>query len=197
MPGPEQLPIPCLASAVPTASARLGQGSLPFLPTQAGEGRACPWVTPNPGSGDQEKWGGGPPFHGERAAPGVPLIQISLYSTFRWDGEGLSLTLQPSFGVTDTRLDELWSLSGDGDPAISTDRPGARLDARLAYGFPLGNALLTPYTKLAWEETTSADGAGLRYGINRFLELDLKGAHHRRANGNDENRFSLDMRSQL
>ena len=119
------------------------------------------------------------------------------FAPSRRDGEGLSLTLQPSFGVTDTRLDELWSLSGNDDLAISTDRPGARLDARLAYGFPLGNALLTPYTKLAWEETTSAYGAGLRYGINRFLELDLKGAHHRRANGNDENRFSLDMHSQL
>ena len=119
------------------------------------------------------------------------------FSPSRRDGEGLSLTLQPSFGVTDTKLDELWSLSSDNDPAISNDRPGARMDAQLAYGFPLGNALFTPYTELAWEETTSNYGAGLRYGLNASLELDLKGAHHRRANGNDENRFSLDMRSQL
>ena len=116
----------------------------------------------------------------------------------RRDGEGLSLTLQPSFGVTGTRLEELWSLSGDGDLAINNDRPNARLDAELAYGFrPLGNALFTPYTELTWEETANAYGAGLRYHLNPSLELDLKGAHHRRANGNTEHRFSLDVRSNL
>ena len=116
----------------------------------------------------------------------------------RRDGEGLSLTLQPSFGVTGTRLEELWSLSGDGDLAINNDRPNARLDAQLAYGFrPLGNALFTPYTELTWEETANAYGAGLRYHLNPSLELDLKGAHRRRANGNTEHRFSLDVRSNL
>ena len=113
------------------------------------------------------------------------------------DGEGLSLTLQPSFGVTGTRLDELWSLSGDGELAISNDRPGARLDAQLAYGFPLGDALLTPYTEVTWEDATSTYGAGLRYGLNPFLELDLMGAHRSGANGNDENRLLLEVRSHL
>ena len=114
------------------------------------------------------------------------------------EGEGLSLSLQPSFGVTGTRLEELWSLSGDGDPTINNDQPGARLDAELAYGFPLGNQVLfTPYTEVTWEETTSTYGAGLRYGLNPFLELDLKGAHRRRANGNHENRLLLEVRSHL
>ena len=119
------------------------------------------------------------------------------FAPSRRAGEGLSLTLQPSFGVTGTRLDELWSLSGDGDLAISNDPPGGRLDAELAYGFPLGDALLTPYTEVAWEEGGSAYGAGLRYGLNPFLELDLKGAHRSGANGNPENRLLLDMRSHL
>ena len=68
----------------------------------------------------------------------------------------MSITLQPSFGVVGTRLDALWSLSGNGDLAISNDPPGARLDAQLAYGFPLGNAILTPYTELTWEEAANA-----------------------------------------
>ena len=111
------------------------------------------------------------------------------------EGEGLSLTLQPSLGVTGTRLDELWSLSGAGELAISNDHPGARLDARLAYGFPLGDALLTPYTEVVWAGAANTYGAGLRYGLSPSLELDLKGAHHSGANGNPENRLLLDMRS--
>ena len=114
------------------------------------------------------------------------------------EGEGLSLTLQPSLGVTGTRLDELWSLSGAGELAISNDPPGARLDAKLAYGFPLGNGLLTPYTEVVWEDATSTWGAGLRYGLPpSSLELDLKGVHHSGANGNDENRLLLEVRSHL
>ena len=115
----------------------------------------------------------------------------------RRNGEGLSLTLQPSFGITGTRLAELWSLSGDGDLAINNNQPGARLDAELAYGFPLSDALLTPYTELAWEEAASTYGAGLRYGLNPSLELDLKGTRRSNAEGNPEHRFSLDVRSGL
>ena len=134
------------------------------------------------GGGDRREWGMGGHLR---------------FTPSRRAGEGLSLTLQPSFGVTGTRLDELWSLSSDGDPAIGNDLPGGRLDAELAYGFPLGNALLTPYTEVAWEEATSTYGAGLRYGLNASLELDLKGAHRSGANGNPENRFSLDVRADL
>ena len=134
------------------------------------------------GGGDRREWGMGGQL---RFAPS------------RRAGEGPSLTLQPSFGMTDTRLDELWSLSGNSDPAIGNDLPGARLDAQLAYGFRHGNALLTPYTELTWEEAASIYGAGLRYHRNASLELDLKGTHRNRANGNTENRFSLDVRSRL
>ena len=120
------------------------------------------------------------------------------FTPSRQAGEGLSLTLQPSFGVTGTRLDELWSLSGDGDLVISNDPPGGRLDAELAYGFPLGDALLTPYTEVAWEGAASIYGAGLRYGLAlSSLELDLKGVRRSNADGNTEHRFSLDVRSDL
>ena len=134
------------------------------------------------GGGDRREWGIGG--------------QLRLTPSKR-DGEGLSLTLQPAFGVTGTKLDELWSLSGDGDLAISNDRPGGRLDAELAYGFRHGDALFTPYTEVMLEETASTYGAGLRYGLNPFLELDLKGAHRSRANGDDENRLFLQVYSDL
>ena len=134
------------------------------------------------GGGDRREWGIGGHL---RLTPS------------RQGGKGLSLTLQPSLGVTGTRLAELWSLSGDGDLAINSDGPGARLDARLAYGFPLGKALLTPYTEAAWEEAASTYGAGLHYRLNTSLELDLKGAHRSGTTGNTEHRFSLDLRSDL
>ena len=135
------------------------------------------------GGGDRKEWGMGGHFR--------------LTAPSRGDGEGLNLTLQPSFGVTGTRLDELWSLSGDGDLAISNDLPGARLDAQLAYGFPLGDALLTPYTEVVLEDATSIYGAGLRYGLNASLELDLKGVRRSNANGNPEYRLLLDVRTHL
>ena len=113
------------------------------------------------------------------------------------NGEGLSLTLQPSFGVTGTRLDELWSLTGNSDLANNNNNPSARLDVQLAYGFPLGNAIFTPYTELTWAETANVYGAGLRYGLNPFLELDLKGNRRNNADGNTEHHFSLDVRSDL
>ena len=120
------------------------------------------------------------------------------FTPSRRNGEGLSLSLQPSFGVTGTRLDELWSLAGNSDLAIHNDPPNARLDAELAYGFPLGNnAILTPYTELTWGETASTYGAGLRYGLNTSLELNLKGTRHQRANGNNDNRLLLDVRSRI
>ena len=117
------------------------------------------------------------------------------FTPSRRNGEGLSLSLQPSFGVTGTRLDELWSLSSNDDLAIHNDHPVAWLDAQLAYGFPLGNAILNPYTELRWEEAANTYGAGLRYGLNPSLELDLKGTHHHNANGTTENRLLLQMRS--
>ena len=135
------------------------------------------------GGGDRKEWGMG--GHFRFTAPS------------RRNGEGLSLTLQPSFGITDTRLDELWSLSGNGDLAINNDQPGARLDAELAYGFPLGDAILTPYAELTWEDTTNTYGGGLRYGLNPSLELDLTGTRRSGTDGNPENRFSLSLRSDL
>ena len=136
------------------------------------------------GGGDRKEWGMG--GHFRFTAP------------YRPDGEGLSLSLQPSFGVTGTRLEELWSLSGDGTLAMGNDQPGGRLDAQLAYGFPLGNALLTPYMELTWAEAANAYGTGLRYGLPlSSMELDLKGVRRSNAEGNPEHRLLLQLRSDL
>ena len=134
------------------------------------------------GGGDQREWGIGGNL---RLTPS------------RRGGEGLSLSLQPSVGVSRPRLDDLWSLTEGGDLAIGNDLPGARLDAEVAYGFRLGNALLTPYTEVVLEQDASSYGAGLRYDLKSSLDLDLKGTRRHRANGNNETRFFLQIGADL
>ena len=135
------------------------------------------------GGGDRSEWGIGGNLR---------------FTPARRGGEGLSLTLQPSIGVTRTQLDALWSLSEDVDLAMGNDLPGARFNAELAYGFRTGNhAVLTPYTEVVLGQDASTYGAGLRYALKSSLDLDLKGTHRNRANGNDETRFMLQLRSDL
>lgn len=135
------------------------------------------------GGGDRKEWGLGGNLR---------------FTPARRGGEGLSLALQPSIGVTRTQLDALWSLSDDVDLAMGNDLPGARLNAEVAYGFRLGeDVLLTPYTEVALGQDASTYGAGVRYALKSSLDLDLKGSHRNRTNGNNETRFMLQLRSDL
>ena len=135
------------------------------------------------GGGDRKEWGIGGNLR---------------FTPARRGGEGLSLALQPSIGVTRTQLDDLWSLSDDVDLAMGNHLPGARLNAEVAYGFRLGeDVLLTPYTEVVLGQDASTYGAGLRYALKSSLDLDLKGSHRNRANGNNETRFMLQLRSDL
>ena len=116
-------------------------------------------------------------------------------------GEGLSLALRPSFGRTASRLDQLLDstsfLDGD-DLAFSTTQPTAQLRAEAAYGFLAGNnAILTPYTKASFSTHNNTYAAGLRYQLDSGLDLDLSASHKQRSNGNNDNRFFLQLRSDL
>ena len=117
-------------------------------------------------------------------------------------GEGLSLALRPSFGQTNTALSNLhldpFSFSDPTELAISTAPLTARFNAELAYGFPTGNhALLTPYTKLSMGHYGTTTSAGLRYQLDNSLDLDLSASHRTRSSGNNDNRFFLQLRSDL
>ena len=116
-------------------------------------------------------------------------------------GKGLSLALQPSFGRTASRLDQLLDstsfLDGD-DLAFSTTQPTAQLRAEAAYGFLTGNnALLTPYTKASFSTHNNTYAAGLRYQLDSGLDLDLSASHRQRSSGKGDNRFFLQLRSDL
>ena len=118
-------------------------------------------------------------------------------------GEGLSLSLQPPFGVTHSsnlaHMDIL-STPEDRDLAFHPPQPSARLsarlNARLAYGINNGDALLTPYTHLHMAHHTTTT-AGLRYQLEDSLDLDLNASHRHRSSGNHDNRLFLQLRSEL
>ena len=112
-------------------------------------------------------------------------------------GEGLMMSLEPSFGISNPQLlPDLWQVTTS-NPATTTAAPTARLNAKLAYGFPTTGGLLTPYTDFSFSETTSTYGAGLRYGLSTGLDLDLKGTHKTTTMDDVENSILLELRSDL
>ena len=119
-------------------------------------------------------------------------------------GEGLSLSLQPSFGQSGANKLNLFQQEGPffyDDPtelALSTSPLTARFYAELAYGFRTGNhSLLTPYTKAYLAHNSNTYTTGLRYHLDSGLDLDLSASHRQRSSGNNDNRFFLQLRSDL
>ena len=133
------------------------------------------------GGGDRQEWG----------------IGGALHYTAGGDGEGLMMSLEPSFGISNPQLlPDLWQVTTS-NPATTTAAPTARLNAKLAYGFPTTGGLLTPYTDFSFSDTTSTYGAGLRYGLSTGLDLDLKGTHKTTTMDDAENNILLELRSDL
>ena len=131
--------------------------------------------------GDRKEWG----------------IGGALRYTTGGAGEGFMMSLEPSFGISNPQLlSDLWSATRS-DLAITTEAPTARLNAKLAYGFPTSDGLLTPYTDLSFSETTSIYGTGLRYGLPTGLDLDLKGMRKTSTTDAAENTILLELRSDL
>ena len=131
--------------------------------------------------GDRKEWG----------------IGGALRYTTGGAGEGFMMSLEPSFGISNPQLlSDLWSAPRS-DLAITTEAPTARLNAKLAYGFPTSDGLLTPYTDLSFSETTSIYGTGLRYGLPTGLDLNLKGMRKTSTTDAVENTILLELRSDL
>ena len=112
------------------------------------------------------------------------------------DGEGLMMSLEPSFGISNPQLlPDLWSATTS-NLSITREAPTARLNAAIAYGFPTTGGLLTPYTDLSFSDTTSTYGAGLRYGLPTGWTLDLKGTH-KTTTEDPENSILLELEAEL
>ena len=138
-------------------------------------------------------------FGGDRSEWGIGGSVILLPGE---RGEGLSIALHPSFGQTNSSLSNLhldpFSFSDPTELALSTSPLTARFNAELAYGFPTGNhALLTPYIDASLAHSSNTYTTGLRYQLDSGLDLDLSASHRTRSSGNNDNRFFLQLRSDL
>ena len=135
------------------------------------------------GGGDRQEWGIGGALRYTTAAG-------------EREGEGLVVSLEPSFGISNPQLlSELWSATRL-DLAVTREAPPAQLNVKLAYGFPTSDGLLTPYTDLSFSETTNTYVTGLRYGLPTGWNLNLKGM--RKTSTTDaENTILLELRSDL
>ena len=136
------------------------------------------------GGGDRQEWGIGGALRYTTAAEGER------------EGEGLVVSLEPSFGISNPKLlSELWSATRL-DLAVTREAPTAQLNVKLAYGFPTSAGLLTPYTDLSFSETTNTYVTGLRYGLPTGWNLNLKGMH-KTSTTDAENTILLELRSDL
>ena len=111
------------------------------------------------------------------------------------DGQGLSVSVTPSYGQTASGVRRLWQDGAAHLTSAAPDGNGARatVAADLSYGIPFTDeALFTPYGGIAAVE----DGT-LRYHVGGKLELtpafslDLKGEHAAVPAGTAEQRISI------
>ena len=85
------------------------------------------------------------------------------------DKHGLSFSLGPAWGETESRGRRLWEEGAAGLTA-NDDAPAARLDAEIGYGLPVpgGQSVLTPYGAL-----TLAGEGERHYRLGTRLDLGL------------------------
>ncbi len=90
-------------------------------------------------------------------------------------GQGLSLTLSPTWGAAASGVDGLWSRQTTAGLAPQSHTPAStgQLAAELGYGLPtpVGTGLLTPYAG-----TVLTDGAARTYRLGTRLHLDTSWA---------------------
>ena len=113
------------------------------------------------------------------------------------DGEGMMASLQPSIGVTNSRMAELWSLTGSELVLGEQREVEPHLRAELAYGLRRGAALLTPYTDLSVTPSSNIYGIGVRYDLTRAVSLDLHGSHRAKVRGENDNSLMVDFTTQF
>ena len=93
-------------------------------------------------------------------------------------GQGLSLSLVPSYGQTASGVQRLWD-QGLPQGAPTTQAPTGRLEAEVGYGLAAfaGQGLLTPYGQFSLGGGTQQYRVGSRLQLGPALRLSLEGTH--------------------
>ena len=91
-------------------------------------------------------------------------------------GQGLSLSLAPSYGPTASSVQRLWD-QGPTQGAPTTQGPTGRLEAEVGYGLVAfaGQGLLTPYGAVSLGGGTQQYRVGSRLDLGSELRLSLEG----------------------
>ena len=95
-------------------------------------------------------------------------------------GQGLSLSLVPSYGQTASGVQRLWDQGlpqGPTQGAPTTQAPTGRLEAEVGYGLAAfaGQGLVTPYGQFSLGGGTQQYRVGSRLGLGPGLRLSLEG----------------------
>ena len=96
-------------------------------------------------------------------------------------GLGASMSLTPAWGETASGLQQLWD--GGANAFMAYDRPGARMDARFAYGVPAlrGRSLLTSFATVNLaRELGQGYGLGTTLAVGRAATVSLEAERRRR-----------------
>ena len=126
------------------------------------------------------------------------------------DGIGLTASLSPSWGVSGSARDQLWSeiappfptaqgdatadASGDsGNSTASTD--AMRLEGEIGYGFAAfnGNAVITPYGGLSLADGSRDWRLGGRLSFSPGLDISIEGTRKEQQNAAPDHGVQLDV----
>ena len=98
------------------------------------------------------------------------------------DGQGLSLTLSPSYGVADSGVQRLWdqgvsrlSSTGGSAPPVPGSFHAVRTNLEIGYGVRNHAGLFTPFGELAAQGPDRAYSAGVRMKLDSGWRLSLQG----------------------
>ena len=101
------------------------------------------------------------------------------------DGQGLSFSLQPTWGATASRVAQVWAQEAAttvSQSAAPQSRDG-RVDMNLGYGLNWGEALVTPYSRLTLTNSrTRAWRLGSRVNVGSQFSLNLEGTRQETVN---------------
>ena len=120
------------------------------------------------------------------------------------DDLGLTVALSPSWGMTGSRADQLWSEvappfptakgegSADGDGGNGSN---ARLESEVGYGFAAfsGNAVITPYAALGFADGSRDWRLGSRLSFLSDLDISIEGTRRENRDAAPEHSIRLDL----
>ena len=99
------------------------------------------------------------------------------------NGQGLAVSLQPSYGATASRVAALWAQeTAVGTSASAATPRDGQMNVTISYGMDWADGMLTPYSRLLLTDAqTQAYRIGSRLQMSDGLALDLEGLRQQTA----------------